>query len=109
MALHQMRAISRPFLVRAAVKLQMIIEKILKLINQFIISLTGRIISVCFIIIGLWFLYFINIIQKDYYYPDRYEDAFRLSGFLILGIIVAAIQLIYGFYINRRNSEHIMK
>ena len=85
----------------------MIIEKILKLLNQFIISLSGRLILAFLIGVSLWFLYWINIIGKDYYYPDRYEEAFGISGWLMIVIIVSATLIFFGTFINRRNNKHI--
>ena len=82
----------------------MIIEKVIKLISQFLISLSGRLILVCLIGVSLWFLYWINVIREDYYYPSRYEEAFGISGFLILGIIISSILIIVGFYLNRKSK-----
>ena len=82
----------------------MIIDKILNLIKKFIISVSGRIILLTLIGGSLICFYWINIIRKDIYYPDRYEEAFEISGYLILGIIISSILLIVGFYLNRKSK-----
>ena len=83
----------------------MIIEKILQLIKIFIKSILGQIILLTFIAGSLICLYWLNILRKDIYYPDMYEDAYAISGYLIIGIIISLIFLIVGFYLNRKSKS----
>jgi hypothetical protein len=65
----------------------------------------GQFILLSFIAGSIVSLYWVNIIRKEIYYPGRYEDAYAISGYLIIGIIISSILLIVGFYLNRKSKN----
>jgi hypothetical protein len=75
------------------VKFQMIIENIKRIIAK----RWTRWLCFIFLLVDLAALYWINIMKHDFYYPSSYEDAYRISVWLILVAVLIIIVLFMGF------------
>jgi hypothetical protein len=71
----------------------MIIETIKRIIEK----RWARWLCFIFLLSDLAALYWINIIKHDFYYPLNYEDAYRISVWLILVAVLIIIVLFMSF------------
>jgi lipopolysaccharide export system protein LptC len=87
----------------------MIIGKSKNIFKAIIGTIWMRCILVIMLLASLIGLYWINVAKYDFNYPTRYEDAFGISGWLIIIVILVIILIGAGFRIDRSEKEQLKK